>query len=53
LHPGPGSGNKFKSYETLERARDVYAVVLTGSLEDDSLDVDAAATKALRAGYGR
>jgi N-methylhydantoinase B len=33
---------------TLERARDKYGVVLTGSLEDYDLKVDVAATRALR-----
>lgn len=36
-------------WETAERARNLYGVVLTGSAEDDSLAVDAAATAALRA----
>ncbi len=36
-------------WETVERARDVYGVVLSGSAEDDSLAVDAAATSARRA----
>jgi len=36
-------------WETIERARDVYGVVLTGSADDDSLAVDAAATAARRA----
>ena len=36
-------------WETVERARDVYGVVLSGSAEDDSLAVDTAATTARRA----
>lgn len=35
-------------WETLERARDLYGVVLTGSAEEDSLAVDMAATAARR-----
>ena len=31
-------------YETADRARDVYGVVLTGSADDDSLAIDTAAT---------
>ena len=36
-------------YETADRARDIYGVVLTGSPEDDSLAIDQAATDARRA----
>ncbi|MDF1735138.1 MAG: hydantoinase B/oxoprolinase family protein [Minwuia sp.] len=36
-------------YETPERARDVYGVVLTGSGDDESLALDVAATEKLRA----
>ncbi|MEQ8493611.1 MAG: hydantoinase B/oxoprolinase family protein [Gammaproteobacteria bacterium] len=36
-------------WETIERARDVYGVVLSGSADDDSLAVDTAATTARRA----
>ncbi|MEQ8346522.1 MAG: hydantoinase B/oxoprolinase family protein, partial [Sneathiellaceae bacterium] len=36
-------------YETPERARDIYGVVLTGAVEDESLAVDMAATRARRA----
>jgi len=36
-------------WETAGRAREIYGVVLTGSVDDDSLAVDAAATLALRA----
>jgi N-methylhydantoinase B len=35
-------------YETPERAREIYGVALTGSAEDETLAVDAAATAALR-----
>lgn len=35
-------------YETVERARDIYGVVLSGSVEDETLAVDKAATAALR-----
>ena len=33
---------------SVERAREKYGVVLTGSLEDYDIEVDAAATQALR-----
>ena len=39
-----------RRWETIERARDVYGVVLTGSVENDDLAIDAAATEAARAG---
>jgi len=35
-------------YESLERAREVYGVVFTGSPEDDSLEIDLAATQKCR-----
>jgi N-methylhydantoinase B len=35
-------------WETLERAREVYGVVLVGSVEDEDLTVDAEATRQLR-----
>lgn len=35
-------------WETTERARDVYGVVLVGTADDDTLTVDMAATDALR-----
>ena len=38
-----------RGWETPERAREVYGVVLTGDRETDSLTVDRAATEALRA----
>jgi N-methylhydantoinase B len=37
-----------ENWETMERARDVYGVVLTGSIADDTLAVDIAATRAQR-----
>ena len=39
-----------RRWETVERARNVYGVVLTGSLENDELAVDGEATEAARAG---
>jgi len=36
------------AWETLERAREVYGVIFSGSLEDDSLAVDPAATAQFR-----
>ena len=38
-----------EGWESREKARDVYGVVFTGRIEDDSLAVDADATKARRA----
>jgi N-methylhydantoinase B len=38
-----------EGFETAERARDVYGVVLRGRIEDESLAVDVEATRALRA----
>jgi len=38
-----------ENWETLERGRDVYGVVFTGSAEEEDLLVDAAATQKLRA----
>jgi N-methylhydantoinase B len=38
-----------EGYESHGKARDVYGVVFTGRIEDDSLDVDVAATQARRA----
>jgi N-methylhydantoinase B len=35
-------------WETVARAHDLYGVVFTGRLEDDTLAVDAAATLARR-----
>jgi N-methylhydantoinase B len=35
-------------WETVERARDLYGVVLTGSTADDTLAIDEAATQARR-----
>ena len=37
-----------EGWESVEKARDVYGVVFTGMIEDDSLAVDAAATAARR-----
>lgn len=42
-----------EGWETIQRARDVYAVCLTGSVEDESLAVDVEATGRLRANCGR
>ena len=38
-----------EGYESIGKARDVYGVVFTGKIEDDTLAVDAAATAARRA----
>jgi len=38
----------FEGWETREKARDVYGVVFTGDIEDDTLAVDMAATEARR-----
>ena len=38
----------FEGWETREKARDVYGVVFTGEIEDDTLAVDVAATEARR-----
>lgn len=38
-----------EGYETEARARDLYGVVLTGSIEDETLDIDHEATAARRA----
>ena len=38
-----------EKWETPERAHDVYGVVFSGSVEDETLGVDAAATEARRA----
>ena len=40
------------AWETLERARDAYGVIFSGSLEDDSLAVDQAATEKYRREQG-
>lgn len=37
-----------EGYETMERARDVYRVVLTGSVDDDTLAIDMGATREIR-----
>lgn len=41
-----------RGFETLERAHDIYGVVLTGSVEHEDLAVDDIATTARRAGMG-
>ena len=38
-----------EGWETIEKARDVYGVIFTGMIDDDSLAVDAEATRARRA----
>ena len=38
-----------RRWETIERARDIYGVVLSGSAENDDLAIDVAATEAARA----
>ncbi|MDP7642662.1 MAG: hydantoinase B/oxoprolinase family protein, partial [Alphaproteobacteria bacterium] len=37
-----------RGWETVERARDIYGVALTGSVEDDDLAIDREATEAER-----
>lgn len=39
-----------EGWESREKAHEVYGVVFTGAIEDESLAVDVAATEALRAG---
>jgi len=39
-------------YETIERARDIYGVVFTGSADEDTLAIDQDATARLRADKG-
>lgn len=39
-----------EGWESREKARDVYGVLFTGAIEDETLAVDTAATEALRAG---
>ena len=41
-----------EGYESIGKARDIYGVVFTGSIDDDSLAVDAVATKVRRAELG-
>ena len=41
-----------ENWETVDRARDAYGVVLTGSAEAENLAVDIAATENLRAQLG-
>ena len=38
-----------EGWETREKARDVYGVVFTGEIDDESLEPDIAATEARRA----
>lgn len=38
-----------EGYETMERARDVYGVVLSGSIADETLAIDTGATREIRA----
>jgi N-methylhydantoinase B len=38
-----------EGWESLDKARDIYGVIFTGRIEDDTLSVDAEATKAKRA----
>jgi len=38
-----------EGYESLGKARDIYGVVFTGRIDDDSLRVDMAATRVRRA----
>jgi N-methylhydantoinase B len=42
-----------EGYESIGKARDVYGVVFTGRIEDDSLEVDNAATQTRRAELAR
>jgi N-methylhydantoinase B len=42
-----------EGYESIGKARDIYGVVFTGKIEDDSLVVDAAATAVRRAELGK
>jgi N-methylhydantoinase B len=46
--PGRVRTDVLEGWESIEKARDAYGVVFTGRIEDDSLAVDAAATKARR-----
>ena len=46
-------GDVLRGWETVERARETYRVVLTGSAEEETLAVDEAATRALRAPRAR
>ncbi|MGD9536223.1 MAG: hydantoinase B/oxoprolinase family protein [Alphaproteobacteria bacterium] len=42
-----------EGWESIEKARDIYGVIFTGRIEDDSLRVDEAATRRRRAALGR
>jgi len=41
-----------EGYESIGKARDIYGVVFTGIIDDDTLAVDAAATATRRAELG-
>lgn len=47
--PGRVLTDVLEGWETIAKARDVYGVLFTGTIDDDSLAVDAAATQARRA----
>ena len=47
--PARVQGDVLRGWETIERARDAYGVVLTGTVDEETLTVDEAATRALRA----
>ena len=42
-----------EGYESIGKARDVYGVVFTGKIEDDTLAVETAATAVRRAELGK
>ena len=42
-----------EGYESIGKARDIYGVIFTGKIEDDTLAVDAAATAARRTELGK
>lgn len=46
--PGRALNDVLEGYETIDRARDIYGVVLTGDIGDDSLRVDSEATAVRR-----
>jgi N-methylhydantoinase B len=37
-----------EGWETLTKAKDIYGVIFTGEIDDESLEVDEAATEARR-----
>jgi N-methylhydantoinase B len=47
--PGRVLTDVLEGYESIGKARDIYGVVFTGNIDDDSLAVDTAATAARRA----